>query len=261
MSLKIRVIPTILYNSHMMVTKPKTYERPGRSVGPLMQLIKTMNTRNIDELILIDIDASREFRTLPFEKIEEFTSELFCPVTLGGGIKSLFDIEQALKAGADKVSINNALVDKEFIKQACQKFGSQAIVAAVDVILHAKTVQSDASEYRPTIHCGMQYINKSLETFVEELEELGVGEILLTAVYRDGTRAGYDKSLIKKVAQKVRIPVIASGGCAGFNDMIDALKAGADAVAAGSMFLFSGLTPKNCSFYLDNHGFPTRLDA
>jgi cyclase len=112
----------------------------------------------------------------------------------------------------------------------------------------------------PTIKCGTERVDMPLESFITHIQELGVGEILLTAVHKDGTRAGYDRILIKKVKEVSKVPLIANGGCAGFNDMAEALAAGADAVAASSMFLFTSLTPMNCSFYLDNHGFPARVE-
>jgi len=226
-----------------------------------MQYIKTMDSRNVDELILIDIDAARDSRSLKFEQIQEFTKELYCPLTLGGNIKTLSDIDKALRAGADKVAINSALVDTAFISEAARRFGSQALVAAVDVRLSILNPNHDIPAYRPTVRCGTERLDIDPMAFVVRLINYGIGEVLLTAVHRDGTRIGYDRVLLKKVKEVCDVPLIINGGCNGYADMYEAIKLGADAVAASSVFLFTGITPKNCSFYLDNKGVPARLDA
>lgn len=256
--LKYRVVQTILYNSRMMVEKPKLFERPGRSIGTITQYLQNITSRNIDELVLIDIDAANENRSLKFEKIKQFPA-MFCPLTLGGNIKSLADIEFALKSGADKVCINSALTDNDFIRKASLAFGSQAIVASVDVSIHTKHIASDIYKY--VCYVGRKPIDTNYLDFIHGLVELGVGEILLTAMHRDGTRSGYDKRLIKEVCREVNIPVIANGGAESFSDMADALRAGAHAIAASSMFLFTALTPRTCSQFLDNHGFPCRIES
>lgn len=261
MMLKTRVIQILTYNSRMMVEKPSKFERPGRCIGTLQQYIKNINSRNVDELILIDIDAHKRNQPLPYEKIKQFTSELFCPLTLGGGISSLADIELALKSGADKVCINSALRDQIFIDQACKAFGSQAIVAAVDVGVHLKSIACDVYKYVCYTHGATRPIEGNYLDNILELYVLGVGEILLTAIHKDGTRAGYDHRLIKEVCRTVNIPVIANGGCAGFLDMYNAIKHGAHAVAATNLFLFTSLTPRNCADYLHNHGVPVRLGS
>lgn len=258
--IKTRIIPVLLWDGNVCI-KPKQFKHPGRNVGSLMQNIKVMESRDVDEIILLDITATKEKHIPWFERIKEFTEELFCPCTIGGGISSLWDIEQMLRAGADKVSINSVAINFDFIEQAAKRFGSQCITVSVDsrstekFAYRGTVVKIDT----PYIECGTRHLNMSTLEYCKELCNHGAGEILLTSIDRDGTRTGYDVRLIEAIAKAVSVPVVANGGCGGFNDMGKALEAGASAVAASSMFLFTPLTPKNCALYLDNHGFKMRV--
>lgn len=256
--LKHRIVPTILYNSKLMVEKPRNFQRPGRNICPLKQTVLNMNNRMVDELILIDIDATKEDRTPYFDKLEEFTKELYCPVTLGGGVATLQDINKLLKIGADKVCIKSALKDKDFIKAAAQTFGSQALVASVDV--SRKYIPRGGRDRDIVVHY-LEYDDTPLNDYLQELEELGIGEILLTSVERDGNRRGYDCEMIKQASRSIRLPLIANGGCGSYTDMYNALLHGADAIAIGSLFLFSEITPASCALYLNNKGFNCRIEA
>jgi cyclase len=195
--------------------------------------------RTCDELILLDIDATPEGRGPRFEQIEQFTSKLFCPVTVGGGVRSLDDIRGLLNAGADKVAIRTH-ARSPFLQDAVAKFGAQCITVGID--------------YRE-IHGLMAY------HMAIALESDGVGEIILTNTDRDGTRQGYDIETLRKVCAAIKIPVIANGGCSVPSDMLAAIRVGAHAVAASSVFLFDDMTPMKCKEYLANNGVPVRIET
>ena len=239
--LKTRVVPTILWDDRGMV-KPIGFQRPGRFVGSLMSAAMLYENRVCDELILLDIDAAPKKRGPRFHAIEQFTSKLFCPVTVGGGVRSLEDIRGLLNAGADKVVIKSHATP-DFIRRAADKFGAQCIVVALDY--------GDPNFEEP----GMMILRAKF------LARLGAGEFVLTNKDRDGTRIGYDLDTIKAVCKAVSVPVIANGGCSGPSDMLAALKAGAHAVAASSIFLFSNTTPAQCKEYLAANGVPVRIEA
>lgn len=236
--LKKRIIPVLLYNNSLQCLQTKNYKRPARSVGTLMQYIKTMESRNIDEIVLLDIDATRDKRAPLFEQIREFTKELYCPCTIGGGIRSLEDISKLLSSGADKIILGQKATS--LIKEASLKFGRQCIVVSTEIELHAPI--------------------SSLSTWVKTIEDQGAGEILLNSINQNGTRKGYDLDAIYNVSRSVSIPVIANCGCGSPLDMLDAFRAGAHAVAASSMFLFTEHTPRTCAEFLSEHNIPMRIE-
>lgn len=237
MTLKYRVIPVLLTDGTGQCVKPVAFSRPYRKLGTMEQYIRVMENRNIDELIIIDITASEQQREPNFEKLRSWCDNLFCPVTYGGGISSIRHIETALRNGADKVAIkrNNLIIE-----EASRKFGSQAIVGVVDS-------PDDRFDYIMDISAAMMY------------EEEGAGEILLTGMQYDGKLEGYNQELIHVVTREVSIPVIALGGCGVASDMYMAISNGASAVAAGSMFLYTDITPKDCARMLDELGVPARV--
>ncbi len=263
--LKTRVIPVLLTDGTFVI-RPKYFERPGRNVGTLMQFVKNYNSRNIDEIIVLLAFAREKDHILTTykDKIQAFTGELFCPCTIGGNVNTLKDIEFLLRSGADKVSINTAATDYHFVKEAVQKFGSQCIVASIDS--KRRNTSGKGRKHVNHIHHYLYTRSGTLDVgiyavdYAQHLEDIGVGEILLTSIDRDGSRLGYDKLLINEVTRAVKIPVIANGGCQGFRDMKDALDNGAHACAASSLFLFSPITPANCSMYLENNGYATRVE-
>lgn len=216
--------------------KPIAFERPYRKLGTMEQYVNTMESRDVDELIIIDIEATKEGRKPNYEKLRSWCNNLFCPVTYGGGISSLDDIRLALENGADKVAIktNNLIIGP-----ASRKFGAQAIVAVIDV--DVKDQWHNVAEYAMVV------------------EQDGAGEILLTDMERDGKLDGYFNQLIGYISEMVSIPVISLGGCADPSHMAEALDAGASAVAAGSMFLYTDWTPKSCARYLSDRGYAVRL--
>lgn len=234
-----RIIPVLLYDQRGLC-KPIAFQRPGRFVGSLMSAAMLYENRTCDELILLDIDATPSGRGPKLEAIKQFTSKLFCPVTVGGGVRSLDDIRGLLNAGADKVVIRSRASKREFIREASEKFGSQCIVIAMDYNL---------------------YLRSMVPELCQRCEAAGAGEIILTNTDGDGVRCGYDCATLAKVCKAVNIPVIANGGCSGPADMLKAIKAGAHAVAASSIFLYSDLTPAGCKEYLAREGVPVRIET
>jgi imidazole glycerol-phosphate synthase subunit HisF len=244
MTLKTRCIPTLLWDQRGLV-KPIAFERPGRFVGSLMSAAMLYENRTCDELILLDIDATPNGRGPRFDAIKQFTSKLFCPVTVGGGVRSLADIRELLNAGADKVVIRTH-ASPGFIRDASTKFGSQCIVVAIDYTTYPGRRFDDT---------GMVAVQ------AKQAERAGAGEIILTNMNRDGTRKGYDLETIKLICETVKIPVVANGGCSGPQDMLAAINAGAHAVAASSIFLFDNLTPSDCKAFLNEEGVPVRIET
>jgi cyclase len=211
--------------------------------------------REVDELILVDIAATAEGRDPDYESVEEFAAECFVPLTVGGGIRHMEQITRLLRAGADKISINTAAYeDLDLILRAGGRFGSQCIVASVD----ARRLSD--GRYECYNHSGTRPTGREPAEWVSQLESLGAGEILLTSIERGGTMQGYDLELIRRVVERVRIPVIASGGAGSYQHMAEAIVgAGASAVAAASLFHFTQQTPLEAKRYLADRGIPVRL--
>ena len=233
--LKHRIIPILLIDGNQQVVKPISFQRPYRKLGPLEQYVRVMERRNVDELILIDIEATAEGRKPRAEVIRKLTSSLFCPITYGGGISSLDDIKNCLASGADKVAIKS---ETWIIPRAVDKFGAQAIVGVIDCPTGSEIAAQAVGEL---------------------FEEEGVGEILLTDIEKDGTLTGPNLDLIRTVDNSVGIPIVYCGGIRGGADCLEAIKAGASAVAIGSTFLYTETTPKDIAEYLHEHNVPIRL--
>jgi len=250
--LKTRIIPTLLWKDISLV-KGVSFDS-WRRIGSIMPAIKVYNTRDVDELVLLDITATQEDRDPDYESLQEYSQECFVPLTVGGGLKNLDQVRGLLRSGADKVAINSAAYDRpNFIKEAAERFGSQCIVASVD----AK--RRDDGSHECYSHSGGKAAGKEPAAWCRELEQLGAGEILLTSIDRDGTMEGYDIELIRNVAKSVAIPVIASGGAGNFRHMLEALdQGGASAVAAASIFHFTEQTPAEMKKYLSEKGQPMR---
>ena len=241
-----RVIPVVLARDQQAV-KGQGFDS-WRSVGHLRQAIRVYEMRGVDELILLDIAATPDDREPDFAFVREFAGEFFCPVTVGGGVRTLEHFRQLLANGADKVAINTAAVETpELITQAAEKFGSQAVVVSIDVRLGMVWTQSGK---RPSSHAPA--------AFARMVQDRGCGEILLNSVERDGTLNGYDLGLIQDVASSVRIPVVAVGGAGTYEHLRQAIAAGAHAVAAGAMWAFTDATPAGAAEYLALHGIPVR---
>lgn len=228
-----RVIPTLLLKGSGLVKTTK-FAKPVY-IGDPINAIKIFNSKEVDELILLDITASSEGRSPAFETIREITDECFMPLSYGGGIRTVEDIRSILKAGIEKVVLNTAaLADPLLVTRAADEFGRQAIICSVDV---KKSLLGRYSVYSAS---NAKITEKDPVAYACRLEELGAGEIYLTSVDRDGTMSGYDLGLVKSVSAAVRVPVIASGGAGNMDHLVAARDAGASACAAGAMFVFQG---------------------
>jgi cyclase len=225
-----------------------------RRVGTVLPAIRVYTLRQVDEIIFVDIAATRAGREPDFDAIEEFTRSCSVPITIGGGISKIEDIMRLLRCGADKVSINSASYsDPEIVREGAKLFGSQCIVASID----AKRLPDGSMECFS--HSGTVGTGRNPVDWAKALEEFGAGEILLTSIDNDGTMKGYDLDLIRDVANSVSIPVIASGGAGSYEDMLKAIRAGASAVAAASIYHFTEQTPLGAKEFLALHGVPVRL--
>lgn len=249
--LKVRVIPTLLWKNVGLV-KGVGFNS-WRRIGSILPAVKVFNTRQVDELIILDINASIEKREPDFDILREVAYECFVPLTIGGGITNIDHIRKLLRFGADKVSINTAAFDNpNLISEAAEKFGVQCIVVSIDAI------QGKDGNYYCATNSGKSLTSEPIIEWAQKMEQKGAGEILLTDVKLDGTMQGYNQDLIKKVASVISIPVIASGGAGKLQDFSQAIQNGASAVAAASLFQFTELTPLEIKSYLASNGFSVR---
>ena len=251
--LKVRIIPTLLYKNFGLV-KGTAFDS-WRRVGGVLQAVKVYNLREVDELIFLDISATLEERSPDFSLIDDIADECFMPLTVGGGVRSLEDVSRLLKVGADKIAINTIAVENpSFIRSAADAFGSQCVVVSMDYR------RVDSHRYEIFTHSGRKATGLSPEQFAMECEGLGAGELLLTSIDHDGMMNGYDVECLRRVAESVSIPVIASGGAGNFHHMVEALHVGkASAVAAASIFHFTEQTPLEAKAYLKMKGIPVRM--
>ena len=232
--LKTRVIPCLLLKGKGLVKTVK-FENP-KYVGDPINAVKIFNDKEVDELIFLDIEATVEGRKPPVKLISEIASECFMPLSYGGGLRNLDDIKAIFNLGVEKVIINSyAIENPRFINEASKFYGNQSIVVAIDV------KRSTKGKYEIFSRGGKKKTNLDPVEHAMKMETLGAGEIFLNSIDRDGTMEGYDIGLIKEVAESVTIPVIACGGAGRIEHFVEAVKkAGASAVAAGSMFVFHG---------------------
>ncbi len=230
-----------------------------RDAGDPVEIARRYNEQGADELTFLDITASHEERGTTLAVVERIASEVFIPLTVGGGIRELGDIRNLLNAGADKVGINTAAIRRpEFVQEAAERFGSQCIVAAID----AKQVSAHGEPLRWEIftHGGRRPTGLDAIEWARRMVRLGAGEILLTSMDRDGTRDGFDLALTRAVSDAVSVPVIASGGVGTLQHLVDGIVEGhADAVLAASIFHFGEFTIGEAKAYLSAHGVEMRL--
>lgn len=247
--LKTRLIPILTFNGISLV-KTKQFGLP-RVVGNPIQAARVYNSRNVDELVFVDITATQKNRPMNLSLVKRVIDECFMPVTIGGGIQTHEQINDLLGIGADKVLIKTkALIDLEFITKAVNYYGSQCISIAVDVILKE----------------GDYYIHNNIregllmKTFIEEMNELKVGELVVNSVDRDGMMEGFDQKLYTQVESLSRIPVVATGGAGIPKHFSDLLASGySGGVAAASIFHFTQFTPQDVKRELRQHNFHVRI--
>jgi imidazole glycerol-phosphate synthase subunit HisF len=232
--LQTRVIPCLLLRNGGLVKTVK-FKEP-RYVGDPINAVKIFNDKEVHELVLLDIEASKNKRGPQFDYLSRITREAFMPMGYGGGVRNLDDIQRLLGIGFEKVIINTATLENpDFVRQAAESCGSQSVVASVDV---KKTLFGG---YQVASHSGRSVPIADPAAWAAHLQGLGAGEILLNSVDRDGTFTGYDVPLIRKVASAVNVPVVAIGGAGSVQDFGVAIKqGGAAAVSAGSLFVFHG---------------------
>jgi cyclase len=228
-----RVIPALLLKGQGLVKTVK-FKDP-KYLGDPINIVRIFNDKEVDELIFLDITATNEKRRPPFEALSKITSECFMPLGYGGGIRSLEDVRTLLGLGVEKVILNTAAVEMpELVTEAAAYAGSQAVVISIDV------KRSLLGKYEVFTHSGLQGTGLDVVRHAQEMERRGAGELFVNSIDRDGTMQGYDLDLVRRVAQAVNTPVVACGGAGKVEHLAEAIRAGASAAAAGSMFVFQG---------------------
>ena len=253
--LAVRIIPCLDVDCGRVVKGVRFHEL--RDAGDPVETARAYQEQGADELVFLDITASSEKRGIMHTVVEETAAQCFMPLTVGGGLSSLEDIRQMLQAGADKVSLNTAAVlEPDHILQAAKKFGNQCIVVAID----AKR-EPDGQHWRVYTHGGRRATDLDAIDWARRAVALGAGEILLTSMDADGTQAGYDLELTRRLAEAVSVPVIASGGAGKLEHLVDVVQQGkANAVLAASIFHFGTYTIRQAKEALQAAELPVRLD-
>ncbi len=229
-----RLIPCLLYRNAGFVKTVK-FSEP-KYLGDPLNILKIFNEKEVDEILILDIMATRDGRAPKFNELTEMARECFMPLGYGGGIRTLSDIERILGSGFEKVSLNTAAFDSSnLIEEAAKHFGSQSIVMSLDV------KRNFFGKPEVFTRCGQKNTGRSPEEVAKEMEGRGAGEILVNAIHRDGMMKGYDLlSSSERVAASVSIPVISCGGVGSLEDLVAGIRKGASAAAAGSFFVYKG---------------------
>ena len=257
MPLAKRIIPCLDVDAGRVVKGIKFLDI--KDAGDPIEVARRYDAQGADEITFLDITASSDQRQTMVDVVEAVASEVFIPLTVGGGIRNLGDIRRMLNAGADKVSINTTAVEHpEFVQQASEQFGSQCIVVAID----AKRVNTDGADPRWEVftHGGRCETGIDVIAWAEKMACYGAGEILLTSMDRDGTRDGFDLALTRRVADAISIPLIASGGVGTLQDLADGVTQGrADAVLAASIFHFGEYTVQDAKALMAEQNIEVRI--
>ncbi|HEX3908550.1 MAG TPA: imidazole glycerol phosphate synthase subunit HisF [Mycobacteriales bacterium] len=253
MTLAIRVIPCLDVDAGRVV-KGVNFEGL-RDAGDPVELARRYDAEGADELVFLDITASSSSRETTYDVVRRTAEQVFIPLTVGGGVRSVDDVDRLLRAGADKVGVNTAAIERpELLSEIAQRFGNQVLVLSVD----ARRAPGPASGFEVTTHGGRRGTGIDAVAWARQGAELGVGEILLNAMDADGTTSGYDLPLVAAVRAAVAVPVIASGGAGKVEDFPPAVAAGADAVLAASVFHFGTLRIGDVKRALAAAGHPVR---
>ena len=257
MTLAKRIIPCLDVDDGRVVKGVKFVDI--RDAGDPVEVARRYNEAGADEITFLDITASHEDRDTTLEMVERMASQVFIPLTVGGGVRTIQDIRNLLNAGADKVGINSeAIKNPEFVREAAERFGSQCIVVAID----AKKVsgESEANRWEIFTHGGRNPTGIDAVEWARRMTDYGAGEILLTSMDRDGTKNGFDIALTRAISDAVPVPVIASGGVGNLQHLVDGvIQGGADAVLAASIFHFGEYSIAEAKQYMHSAGIEMRL--
>jgi cyclase len=253
MTLAKRIIPCLDVTAGRVVKGVNFLEL--RDAGDPVEIARRYDAQGADEITFLDITATSDGRDLILDIIQAVASEVFIPLTVGGGVRAVEDVRRLLNAGADKIGINSsAISNPQLVFDAAQKYGSQCIVVAID----AK--KASDGRWEVFTHGGRKATGLDAIQWAKKMESLGAGEILLTSMDRDGTKSGFDLALTRAVSDAISIPVIASGGVGGLQDLADGVKLGhADAVLAASIFHYGQHTVPEAKRFMADQGIPMRL--
>ena len=247
-----RIIPCLDVNDGRVVKGINFVEL--KDAGDPVEIARSYNDQGADELTFLDITASSDNRGLLFDIIEKVANQIFIPLTVGGGVRNCDDIRNLLNVGADKVGINtSAILNPNFVSESSSRFGSQAIVVAID----AKKIDD---HYEVFTHGGRNATGINAIEWAKKMADFGAGELLITSMDRDGTKKGFDNNLMKSISDAVDIPIIASGGAGSLRHLVDGIKEGeADAVLAASIYHYGEYSIKEAKKYMYEHGIEMRL--
>ena len=259
MALAKRIIPCLDVDAGRVVKGVQFVDI--RDAGDPVEVARRYNEAGADEITFLDITASHQDRDTTLETVERMASQVFIPLTVGGGVRTIQDIRNLLNAGADKVSINSAAVkDPDFVREAAQRFGSQCIVVAID----AKKVsgESEGNRWEIFTHGGRKPTGIDAIEWAKRMTDYGAGEILLTSMDRDGTKNGFDIALTRRISDAVPVPVIASGGVGELDHLVDGVRDGhASAVLAASIFHFGTHSIGEAKRHMAEAGIAVRMDG
>lgn len=257
MSLAKRIIPCLDVDSGRVVKGVQFVDI--RDAGDPVEVAKRYNEQGADEITFLDITATHEGRETTVHTVERIASEVFIPLTVGGGIRTVDDIRTMLNAGADKVGINSAAVfNPEFVKQASERFGAQCIVVAIDA--KKVSVEGEPNRWEIFTHGGRKPTGIDAVEWAIKMADYGAGEILLTSMDKDGTKDGFDLQLTRAISDAVPIPVIASGGVGNLQHLVDGVnEGGADAVLAASIFHFGEYSVPEAKLFMEDAGVEVRV--
>lgn len=230
-----------------------------RDAGDPVHVAARYNREGADEIVFLDITASAEKRDIMIDIVRETAEQVFIPLTVGGGIRTIADIRKLLNAGCDKVSLNtSAVLNPAFVRSAAEHFGSQCIVVAIDA--KQRSTRTSKRMWEVFINGGRTPTGLNAVSWAKKVVRLGAGEILLTSMDRDGTQIGYDINLLKAISGVVQVPVIASGGAGTYKHFLDAIqRGGASAVLAASLFHYRKMSIQKLKEYLQKRKIPVRL--